>query len=117
MDLKATKCIRRSRSLPLSEGHFSSVLLAGHELDDVRRQIGAELDVRAAVAADLVVARRREYRQHLLRPTSPTVACQLRTVYIIITTSRLCYTSMTIGRATFTAVSYTHLTLPTILRV
>jgi len=55
-----------TRQLPLSERHLSSVFLAGHELNDVRRQIGAELNVRASVTADLVVARRREYRQHLL---------------------------------------------------
>jgi len=53
------------RDLPLSERHFSSVFLAGHELNNVRREIGAELNVCASVTADLVVARRREYRQYL----------------------------------------------------
>ena len=52
-------------ALPLSERHFSSIFLAGHELNNVWREIGAKLDVGAAVTADLVVVRRREYRQQL----------------------------------------------------
>ena len=76
-------------SLPLSEGHFSRVFLGGHELDDVRRQVGAELYVRAAVTAHLVVARRRKDRQHLpIHPSQSTVSCQVltqtQTIYITI---------------------------------
>jgi len=67
--------------LPLSERHFSSVFLAGHELDNVRCEVGAELDVCAPVTAHLVVARRREYRQYLLiddNRTHSNICCQWR---------------------------------------